>query len=67
MHVDENATMNIEVRRLPLLGSLNMTGMAYGFVANSIAVILYGSNFIPVKRIETGDGKRSIKFIMHVF
>ncbi|XP_029626617.1 transmembrane protein 144 isoform X3 [Salmo trutta] len=56
VHVDENATMNIDVRRLPLLGSLNTTEMAYGFVANSIAVILYGSNFVPVKRIETGDG-----------
>ncbi|XP_029626616.1 transmembrane protein 144 isoform X2 [Salmo trutta] len=55
VHVDENATMNIDVRRLPLLGSLNTTEMAYGFVANSIAVILYGSNFVPVKRIETGD------------
>ena len=61
MHVDENATMNTEVRRLPLLGSSNTTEMAYGFVANSIAVILYGSNFVPVKKIETGDGKRSIK------
>ncbi|XP_038867579.1 transmembrane protein 144a [Salvelinus namaycush] len=48
--------MNIEVRRLPLLCSSNTTEMAYGFVANTIAVILYGSNFVPVKRIETGDG-----------
>ncbi|XP_023847686.1 transmembrane protein 144 [Salvelinus sp. IW2-2015] len=56
VHVDENATMNIEVRRLPLLCSSNTTEMAYGFVANTIAVILYGSNFVPVKRIETGDG-----------
>ncbi|CDQ87659.1 transmembrane protein 144 isoform X1 [Oncorhynchus mykiss] len=56
VHVDENATMNTEVRRLPLLGSSNTTEMAYGFVANSIAVILYGSNFVPVKKIETGDG-----------
>ncbi|XP_021439801.1 transmembrane protein 144 isoform X2 [Oncorhynchus mykiss] len=65
VHVDENATMNTEVRRLPLLGSSNTTEMAYGFVANSIAVILYGSNFVPVKKIETGDVSMIGDLILH--
>uniref|UniRef100_A0A3P8PIY1 Transmembrane protein 144b n=1 Tax=Astatotilapia calliptera TaxID=8154 RepID=A0A3P8PIY1_ASTCA len=29
---------------------------AYGITANMAAVFLYGSNFVPVKRVETGDG-----------
>ncbi|CAK6968312.1 transmembrane protein 144b [Scomber scombrus] len=38
------------------LNSTNMTNFAYGIAANVVAVLLYGSNFVPVKRIETGDG-----------
>ncbi|XP_067455998.1 transmembrane protein 144b [Thunnus thynnus] len=38
------------------LNSTNMTHFAYGIAANVVAVLLYGSNFVPVKRIETGDG-----------
>uniref|UniRef100_A0A3Q3SIG9 Transmembrane protein 144 n=1 Tax=Mastacembelus armatus TaxID=205130 RepID=A0A3Q3SIG9_9TELE len=33
-----------------------MTHLAYGIAANVVAVLLYGSNYVPVKRIETGDG-----------
>uniref|UniRef100_A0A3Q3A8Q7 Transmembrane protein 144b n=2 Tax=Kryptolebias marmoratus TaxID=37003 RepID=A0A3Q3A8Q7_KRYMA len=36
--------------------STNITNFAYGLAANMIAVVLYGSTFVPVKRIETGDG-----------
>ncbi|XP_041846428.1 transmembrane protein 144b isoform X2 [Melanotaenia boesemani] len=36
--------------------SNNMSHFAYGLTANIAAVLLYGSNFVPVKRIETGDG-----------
>lgn len=36
--------------------STNMTHLAYGIAANVVAVLLYGSNYVPVKRIETGDG-----------
>ncbi|XP_070769807.1 transmembrane protein 144b [Enoplosus armatus] len=36
--------------------STNMTQFGYGIAANVVAVLLYGSNFVPVKRIETGDG-----------
>ncbi|XP_039976309.1 transmembrane protein 144b [Xiphias gladius] len=38
------------------LNSTNMTHFAYGIAANVVALLLYGSNFVPVKRIETGDG-----------
>ncbi|XP_037531517.1 transmembrane protein 144b [Nematolebias whitei] len=36
--------------------NLNITNFAYGLTANMAAVVLYGSTFVPVKRIETGDG-----------
>ncbi|KAK2904439.1 transmembrane protein 144b isoform X1 [Channa argus] len=36
--------------------STNMTHFAYGVAANAAAALLYGSTFVPVKRIETGDG-----------
>ncbi|XP_068182232.1 transmembrane protein 144b [Antennarius striatus] len=36
--------------------STNMTRFAYGIAANVLSVLLYGSNLVPVKKIETGDG-----------
>lgn len=45
------------------LNSTNLTQIAYGIAGNVAAVLLYGSNFVPVKRIETGDGKYSVWFI----
>ncbi|KAK5600144.1 hypothetical protein CRENBAI_007502 [Crenichthys baileyi] len=36
--------------------STNITNFVYGLTANMAAVVLYGSTFVPVKRIETGDG-----------
>lgn len=41
------------------VNSTNMTHFAYGIAANVVSVLLYGSNFVPVKRIETGDGKHT--------
>lgn len=38
----------------------NLTGtlpLVKGFVATAIAVICFGSNFVPVKKIDTGDGE----------
>ena len=35
----------------------NTTYPAYvGFITAGVAVIFYGSNFVPVKKFETGDG-----------
>ncbi|XP_056296209.1 transmembrane protein 144b [Pseudoliparis swirei] len=45
------------VNIVPLnLNSTNVTHLAYGVAANVLAALLYGSTFVPVKRIETGDG-----------
>ncbi|XP_038840561.1 transmembrane protein 144-like, partial [Salvelinus namaycush] len=36
--------------------SSNGTELTYGFVSCGVAVLFYGSNFVPVKKIPTGDG-----------
>lgn len=53
-----SATGKLETFDFPF-NSTNMTHFAYGIVANAVAVLLYGSNFVPVKRIETGDGRHT--------
>ncbi|XP_036620586.1 transmembrane protein 144 [Trichosurus vulpecula] len=34
----------------------NGTDLTTGFISSAVAVVLYGSNFVPVKKIDTGDG-----------
>ncbi|XP_043827744.1 transmembrane protein 144 [Dromiciops gliroides] len=34
----------------------NGTDLTSGFLASAVAVILFGSNFVPVKKFDTGDG-----------
>ncbi len=34
--------------------------MWIGFLGAAIAIVFFGSNFIPVKKFETGDGKQPI-------
>ncbi|KAG8453881.1 hypothetical protein GDO86_000489 [Hymenochirus boettgeri] len=34
----------------------NSTNLALGFVSSVISVVLFGSNFVPVKKFDTGDG-----------
>ena len=34
------------------------SSMWIGFVGAVIAIVLFGSNFIPVKKYDTGDGMR---------
>ncbi|XP_029472051.1 transmembrane protein 144 [Rhinatrema bivittatum] len=34
----------------------NGTGLAIGFTSSMISVLLFGSNFVPVKQFDTGDG-----------
>uniref|UniRef100_A0A3P8V0I5 Transmembrane protein 144b n=2 Tax=Cynoglossus semilaevis TaxID=244447 RepID=A0A3P8V0I5_CYNSE len=36
--------------------STNMTDFVYAISANVVAIVLYGSTFVPVKKIEMGDG-----------
>lgn len=47
--------------------STNGTNFAYGLTANMAAVVLYGSTFVPVKRIETGDGECFDLKLLQVF
>lgn len=60
------AAERASVDKLEALGftfnSTNMAHFAYGFTANAVSVLLFGSAFVPVKRTETGDGEHS-----HVF
>jgi hypothetical protein len=34
----------------------------FGFIAAGVAVFFFGSNFVPVKRFETGDGELYIPY-----
>ncbi|XP_068134971.1 transmembrane protein 144 [Hyperolius riggenbachi] len=34
----------------------NSSNLAIGFTSSAISVILFGSNFVPVKKFDTGDG-----------
>ena len=38
-----------------------------GFICAGVAVIFFGSNFVPVKKFETGDGKNAIRGSCPVF
>lgn len=38
-------------------GSSNATELTIGFTSSVIAVLLFGTNFVPVKKFDTGDGK----------
>ncbi|KAL7394780.1 hypothetical protein ABVT39_003955 [Epinephelus coioides] len=57
---DAKSGENAEVVKLETftftLNSTNMTQFAYGIAANVVVMLMYGSNLVPVKRIETGDG-----------
>lgn len=35
----------------------NGTDLAIGFTSSAVAVVLFGTNFVPVKKYDTGDGK----------
>lgn len=34
----------------------NATDLTTGFIASIVAILLFGSNFVPLKKYETGDG-----------
>ncbi|XP_051983197.1 transmembrane protein 144a [Xyrauchen texanus] len=34
----------------------NSSELTYGFISCAVSVLFYGSNFVPVKKIDTGDG-----------
>lgn len=47
--------------------SSNGTDLTYGFVSCGVAVLFYGSNFVPVKKIPTGDGKDEARQMYNKF
>ncbi|XP_067106407.1 transmembrane protein 144a [Osmerus mordax] len=50
----ESTSWNLQVQLMT--NSSNSTELAYGFISCGVAVFFYGSNFVPVKKINTGDG-----------
>ncbi|CAM4496020.1 hypothetical protein PO909_015054 [Leuciscus waleckii] len=36
--------------------STNSSDLTYGFISCAVAAVFFGSNFVPVKKIDTGDG-----------
>lgn len=68
VHTEEH--VKADKKEAPLSSSSNstdMTKLVYGFAANMVAVVLYGSNFVPVKRVDTGDGKSSNPLQVHLY
>lgn len=41
-----------------LLGSTHRNLEYVGYIGAIVAILFFGSNFVPVKKYETGDGKR---------
>lgn len=51
--------------------SNNGTDLTTGFISSIVAILLFGSNFVPLKKYETGDGSYvsfivSLKLILNV-
>ncbi|KAA0722387.1 Transmembrane protein 144 [Triplophysa tibetana] len=44
------------VQLLQVSNSTNSSGLIYGFISCGVSALFYGSNFVPVKKIDTGDG-----------
>ena len=57
--------------KLSLLGETsngtNTADLTYGFISCAVAVVFYGSNFVPVKKIDTGDGRFSLSLSLACF
>lgn len=49
----ESSSWNVQ---LLATNTSNSTQLTYGFISCGVAVIFYGSNFVPVKKVNTGDG-----------
>lgn len=45
----------------------NSTDLAIGFTSSTVAVLLFGTNFVPVKKYDTGDGKLTYIFTFITF
>lgn len=49
-------TYNNETVKCSQVKSSNEKHVGLGFLAAAIAVVFFGSNYVPVKKFETGDG-----------
>ncbi|KAG9344087.1 hypothetical protein JZ751_012567 [Albula glossodonta] len=47
--------------------STNSTELTYGFVSCIVSVLFFGSNFVPVKKIDTGDVGALCRYMDSVF
>ncbi|XP_012687289.2 transmembrane protein 144a [Clupea harengus] len=58
--IGDGHSQELSGAKLSLLGETsngtNATDLTYGFISCAVAVVFYGSNFVPVKKIDTGDG-----------
>ncbi|XP_078092003.1 transmembrane protein 144-like [Mustelus asterias] len=57
--IPKNGSLEKEFTYTKKVVPQNVTGtlpLVKGFVATAVAVICFGSNFVPVKKIDTGDG-----------
>lgn len=52
--MDFSSSSNITTSATPVTGDLPISA---GFIGATVAVLFFGSNFIPVKKYETGDGE----------
>ncbi|XP_015199993.1 transmembrane protein 144 isoform X2 [Lepisosteus oculatus] len=50
----ENESLN--TRLLGKNNATDSTQLAYGFISCAVSVLFFGSNFVPVKKFDTGDG-----------
>lgn len=45
--------------------STNSSDLTYGFISCAVAAVFFGSNFVPVKKIDTGDGQSIFSYFWH--
>ena len=48
--------LNFVKQFFSFLQEFNMSNLVIGWVGIAVAVLFFGSNFIPIKKYETGDG-----------
>ncbi|XP_070553814.1 transmembrane protein 144-like isoform X2 [Ptychodera flava] len=54
-----NVTSNVTIiapTLMPAKNVTNSTDLTVGFISAGVAVLFFGSNFVPVKKFESGDG-----------
>ncbi|KAK1792600.1 hypothetical protein P4O66_012531 [Electrophorus voltai] len=58
MHLDKEMESLVDISHHLRTSSngTNASDLTYGFVSCAVSVLFYGSNFVPVKKIDTGDG-----------